>query len=63
MTFTFDPSLNLGNLLVLVSILATMGLALRRLGRMEQRLDLIWKWFLREHDLNGHEVDQSTKTG
>lgn len=52
MTLTFDPSINLGNLLVVVSILGTALLGMRRIGRVEQRLDLLWGWFKQEHNLD-----------
>ena len=46
----------IGHVINLSAVLLVGGTGLRKLGRLEQRLDLLWAWFKREHDLdeNGH---------
>jgi len=42
----------IGHGLNFLAVVAIGGAGLRRLGRMEQRLDTLWAWFNREHDLS-----------
>lgn len=51
MNFHFDPTINLGSVAVIVTLALMAAGGMRRLGRIEQRLALLWGWFKQEHDL------------
>ena len=56
----FDLTITLGNLITLAgTIISLMLVAWRlfaRLQEVEWKLDLIWRWYSREHDIgNGQE--------
>lgn len=54
---TFDPTLTLGNVLTLIGLLGGaltfwVGMV-RRLDRIEWKMDMLWKWYQHEHGING----------
>lgn len=51
MILHFDPSINLGSIAIVVTLVIMAFGGMRRLGRIEQRLALLWGWFKQEHDL------------
>lgn len=50
----FSSTIDLGSILVLLGSLGTVALVGFKLsteiGKMSLKLDLIWEWFLREHE-------------
>lgn len=50
-----DPSISVGAIINLVVSLGAIAIAswriVARLGRMEMKLNLLWKWFVKEHDI------------
>lgn len=63
---TFDPTINIGNILSLIAGIATFLLYLRKLEKRMDKIDedvrmmrrefaLVWKWFKKEHNINGSD--------
>lgn len=52
---TFDPTITAGNVISIVTTIAVIGAATihlgSRVGKMEMKLNMIWKWYLKSHQI------------
>lgn len=56
---TFDPTFTFGNLLSLVIVLISLLAAVWKIGTkldlLQLKMDLIWRWYKREHKIDEDE--------
>ena len=54
-----EPSISFGNVLTILTMIIAVGSATWKLSlqisRMQWKMDLLWKWYKREHKINGDE--------
>lgn len=48
---TFDWTVNLGSVINAVSLLFVASVGARKLGGLELKLDLLWSWYKKEHNI------------
>jgi hypothetical protein len=48
----FDWSISLGVVLNVVTFIITAAMGLKKLGHIETKVDALWSWFLKEHNLD-----------
>lgn len=56
---TFDWTFSIGNLIQLITLICALGAGYlgvnRKLDKLILQHDMIWRWFKREHGINGDE--------
>lgn len=54
-----EPSISFGNVLTILTMIIAVGSATWKLSlqisRMQWKMDLLWKWYKKEHKINGDE--------
>lgn len=59
---TFDPTISTGSILNILTCLGAVALGFwriaTRLTKIEMKLNLVWRWFEREHKINGSEKEE-----
>jgi len=45
MNIHYDPTISLGNIVTLITVIYPLYKVVRHLSRMEQRFNLVWNWF------------------
>ena len=60
MGFQIDPTISLGNIIGALAAVGSVVVATWRisgkLNRMQWKLNLIWKWYSKEHGIDNDEV-------
>ncbi len=55
----FEPTVSFGNVLsiviVIVSVLGAVWKVSLLLQKMQWKMDMIWKWYSKEHGINGND--------